>query len=138
MSITVTGTNELSRKLTAIGNVSTEAAMRAVYKLENDTLGRAVRRAPVGGGPFSPRDPHPGQLRASGLAPFPAVEGMRVTGQVGFGGAASAYAGPQEFRTDFRHSVGQALYLTTSFDEVVPTAGQVIADEVAFSIGKAP
>ncbi len=58
-----------------------------------------------------------GTLRASGFVDMPHVEGMTVSVELGYGGAASAYAMIQHERMDYRHRVGQAKYLEQPFLE---------------------
>jgi len=62
-----------------------------------------------------------GTLRRSGIILPPVVQGTSVLVQMGYGGAASAYALVQHERQDFRHKDGQTWkYLETPVRERIP------------------
>jgi hypothetical protein len=62
-----------------------------------------------------------GTLRRSGIILPPVVKGSSVLIQMGYGGAASAYALLQHERQDFRHKDGQTWkYLETPVRERIP------------------
>jgi hypothetical protein len=62
-----------------------------------------------------------GTLRRSGIILPPIVQGTSVIIQMGYGGAASAYALVQHERQDFRHKDGQTWkYLETPVRERIP------------------
>lgn len=85
-------------------------------------LGNAQDLAPVGGGIYSPRDPAPGTLKASGTPGNgswlePLIEGNKVTFLIGFN---TVYAVVQHERLDFRHEApGQAKYLEIPLAQAV-------------------
>ena len=62
-----------------------------------------------------------GTLRRSGVILPPVVQGQSVLIQMGYGGAASAYALIQHERQDFKHKDGQTWkYLETPVRERIP------------------
>jgi hypothetical protein len=100
--VELTGGDEARRTLRALGD-NAGAAMGAALYLEAERIMADSR-------PLVPVDT--GALRASGHV-RPAVEGAnRVSVIFGYGGPAKKYAVPQHQRTDYRHRVGQAKYLS--------------------------
>ncbi len=97
----VVGLDELQAKLKASGKRAT-VALAGPLRLEAELImTEAKQLAPV----------DLGTLRASGVVQSPDVGPKRVTVELGFGGAAAAYALIQHERTDFTHTVGQAKFL---------------------------
>ncbi len=67
-----------------------------------------------------------GTLRASGVVHSPEITPRRVVVELGFGGAAAAYALVQHERLDFIHTVGQAKFLEQPVNEAQAGFGQRI------------
>lgn len=88
---------------------------KGLYRTGQRVYARSQELVPVGGPPTSPNDPHPGELKASGLIVIdePADEVATVT--VSYGGQGSisdAYARVQHEDLTYRHKDGQqAKYL---------------------------
>jgi len=131
MSITITGVDKWISRLERASVTLPAKIGEAMYAEAELIMTAAKKLTPVGGGAYSPRDPHPGTLRASGHVVPPVITGADVLITLGFGGAASAYARAQHYREDYRHAVGQALYLETPF--VAAAAG--IGDRIAARVG---
>jgi hypothetical protein len=92
------------------------AAIQAINEFGEHVLGQAQQLAPVGGGTHSPRDPAPGTLAASATAEPAELIGSKIEKQIGFGGAAGAYAAVQHENEEFGHDQGQFHYLKDAFD----------------------
>ncbi len=83
------------------------ASASAIYEEANAIMAVSRHLVPV----------ETGTLRASGYVDAPEVSGLGVSVELGYGGAASAYAMIQHERMDYRHRVGQAKYLEQPFLE---------------------
>lgn len=66
-------------------------------------------------------------LRASGVVQSPDIHAGRVVVELGFGGAAKAYALVQHERTDFHHTSGQAKFLEQPVKEAERGFGERIS-----------
>lgn len=82
-----------------------EAVAGALYVAGNVVMTEAKRRAPL----------DTGVLRASGYVTLPEA-GEKPKVEVGFGGAAAAYALVQHERTELKHEVGEAKYLENAIN----------------------
>jgi hypothetical protein len=83
-----------------------------IQDLGDQILTDAQQEVPIGGGEFSPYDPHPGALLESGRAEAitrPAVVGVRVSFG-GLGSESEAYALYQEESDEYRHTGGQKAH----------------------------
>ena len=78
-----------------------KAAEAALYQGGSIIMTEAKHRAPL----------DVGALRNSGYVTLPRREGGDVFVEVGFGGAAKAYAVKQHEELSYRHEVGEAKYL---------------------------
>jgi hypothetical protein len=89
----------------------TEATAMALTQEAQLMFAESQRRVPV----------KHGTLRRSGVIMPPVIKGQSVLIQMGYGGAASAYALIQHERQDFRHKDGQTWkYLETPVRERIP------------------
>jgi len=68
-----------------------------------------------------------GVLRASGVVQRPDIDRNKVVVELGYGGAARAYALVQHERTDFRHTSGQAKFLEKPVKEAKAGFGNRVA-----------
>ncbi|HEY7824085.1 MAG TPA: HK97 gp10 family phage protein [Acidimicrobiia bacterium] len=94
---------ELRRHLSAVQR----AAEAALYQGGSIIMTEAKQRAPVN------KDPRVtgGTLRNSGYVTLPRTDSEGTFVEVGFGGAAKAYAVRQHEELSYRHEVGEAKYL---------------------------
>jgi len=101
------GDTQMVAKLKGTRDRIQQAVAAGVYQAANAVMTNAKQRAPL----------DTGVLRASGYVTLPQV-GPRPRCEVGFGGAASAYALIQHERTEYHHEVGEAKYLEKAFNDV--------------------
>ncbi len=127
MEVVIMGGDALRARMTEAGVRAPLLLGRALYQEAELIMTRAKRMTPVGGAPYSPNDPHPGNLRASGTVLPPEVVGTSVLVTLGFGGAASAYAHRQHEEGSFRHHVGEAKFLEKPVLEAAPGIGLRLA-----------
>ena len=121
MSVTWKGIPEFRRQMATLKNATPREIGRALYEEGQHIMTRSKAE-------FVPVDT--GTLRASGQVRVPQHSGGRVTVELGYGGAASAYALVQHERTDFHHPVGQAKYLEQPVNEAAAGFGQRIAARI--------
>lgn len=95
----------------ALNNAIGEALFAEAWKI----MAQSHREVPV-------RD---GILKNSGTVLPPQKRGKTVVVEMGYGGAASAYAVPQHERTDYNHRVGKAKYLE---DPLIAAASELPAN----------
>jgi hypothetical protein len=94
-----------------------KAAERALYEGGSIIMTEAKKRAPL----------DVGTLRNSGYVTLPKREGDEVFVEVGFGGAAKAYAVKQHEELSYHHEVGEAKYL----ENAINAKEQEIRDRIA-------
>lgn len=111
------------------------AARLAADRAMAQVLGQAQQLAPVGGPPFSPRDPAPGTLKGADIQEPATWDGRAIVSQIGFGGPASAYALVQHERLDFRHSQGQAKFLSIPLQESAGKISPLVAAAIKTELG---
>lgn len=116
----VVGLDELQAKLKASGKRAT-MALAGPLSLEAELIMTKAKQ-------LTPVDL--GTLRASGVVQSPDVGPKRVVVELGFGGAAAAYALVQHERTDFTHTVGQAKFLEQPMKEAKAGFGARLAKHV--------
>jgi hypothetical protein len=121
MSVTWTGIPEFRRKMAALRTGTPRQIGAALYQEGQHIMTRSKSE-------FVPVDT--GTLRASGQVTLPRQESGRVVVELGYGGAASAYALVQHERMDFHHPVGQAKYLEQPVNEAAAGFGQRIASRI--------
>lgn len=91
---------------------------KGLYRSALAVMARSQDIVPIGGPPTSPYDLAPGTLRASGTVLLPKWDGGRCSVELGYGGAAEAYAWVQHEDLTFQHKEGQqAKYLEQPLDE---------------------
>ena len=83
-----------------------KAAETALYQGGSIIMTEAKKRAPL----------DVGTLRNSGYVTLPKREGDEVFVEVGFGGAAKAYAVKQHEELSYHHEVGEAKYLENAIN----------------------
>lgn len=93
---------ELARRL----NAAVKAAETALYQGGSIIMTEAKKRAPL----------DLGTLKNSGYVTLPRRDGDEVFVEVGFGGAAKAYAIRQHEETTYNHEIGEAKYLQNAID----------------------
>lgn len=121
MSIKWTGIPEFRRQMTELRVGTPRQVGGALYQEAQHIMTRSKAE-------FVPVDL--GTLRASGQVALPQHEPGRVSVELGYGGAASAYALVQHERTDFHHKTGQAKYLEQPVNEAAAGFGQRIAARI--------
>ena len=93
---------DVKAQFEALGDAGIKAVAKAIYKSANQIMTDSKKNyVPV----------RTGVLRSSGTVTHPKRSGASVTVELGYGGAASAYALAQHERLDYRHKKGQAKYL---------------------------
>lgn len=99
---------ELAKRL----NAAVKAAETALYQGGSIIMTEAKKRTPVN------KDPKitGGTLKSSGYVTLPQRQGDEVFVEVGFGGAAKAYAVRQHEETSYVHETGEAKYLQNAID----------------------
>jgi hypothetical protein len=108
----VQGLERLAAWLTRAPERANAGVRRGIYRWALDTMNASQEIVPVGGPPTSPYDKTPGALKSSGTVLLPVTEGNVTKVQLGYGGAASAYALRQHEDLTFQHKPGQtAKYL---------------------------
>jgi hypothetical protein len=128
MGIKLTGVKEAVARLKGIERVTPTALADALY-VEGELIMTTSKRSWV------PVDL--GTLRASGRVERPRISGSNVSVELGFGGAAAAYALIQHERTDFNHpGQGRAKYLEGPVKEAAPTIGRKIARRLQRAWGR--
>ena len=130
VTIRIKGLDDLRTALARAGPQAPAALAGALKSQAETIMTTAKRRTPVGGGPYSPNDPHPGQLRGSGTVLHPRVSGSSVSVTLGFGGAAKDYALRQHEHTEYRHHVGRSKYLESAMIDAAPTLASALARRV--------
>jgi hypothetical protein len=100
--IRMEGTNELQRAFDALGSEADKVLASALRIEAEKVMAVSVRQVPV----------DTGVLRASQTIGEAEGSGDDMSISLGYGGAASDYAWVQHERTDYRHTVGKAKYLS--------------------------
>jgi hypothetical protein len=124
--VTIQGLPRLTTLLRGAGVAATKALSAALYQQGLAIMSESQREVPV----------DTGVLRASGRVAQPRVEGSRVTVELGYGGAASAYAWPQHERTDYAHTVGKAKYLLDPLTRHIESIPRTVADRIESELTK--
>jgi hypothetical protein len=106
----VTGAKEAAADLMSLARRSPRALERALYKFENQELTESKKLVPV----------EHGTLKDSGVADHPEWQGNTLTGEIGYGGAASEYALHVHEDLEAFHDDGQAKYLEQPLNESEP------------------
>jgi hypothetical protein len=109
------------------GDAQIAAARQALDEFGEHVLGDAQQLAPVGGGLYSPNDPAPGTLKASGTTEPAVVSGNRIKKEIGFN---TVYAAVQHERIEFNHDQGEAKYLENAIRANAPKMGPYLADRM--------
>lgn len=105
MTITVemVGTDELKAAFEKVASETPKVTAAAMVLEAEKVMAESVRQVPV----------DTGVLRASATVSAPIISGSNVSVELGYGGAASAYAMVQHERTDFNHpNGGKAKFLS--------------------------
>ena len=111
MKITWIGMDDLQALLAKGNNGAKSVTATALMEEAQLMFAESQRRVPV----------DLGDLRRSGIILPPVSSGNLVTIEMGYGGAASAYALIQHERQDFRHKDGKTWkYLETPVRERIP------------------
>ena len=101
VKIDIIGQDKVTERLRRLGGDSTRVLSAALYQEGEGLIAEAKQETPV----------DTGALRASGFVAQPAVEGSKVTVQVGFGGQAAPYAVYVHEDLSKHHPVGNAKFL---------------------------
>ena len=118
------GVRELERALDKAGDKANKALAAAMFEEGNRIMTRSKMITPV----------DIGTLRNSGTVLRPEMRGNQIEVQMGFGGAASAYAEIQHERTDYHHTVGEAKFLKKPLDAAKQGLAQRLAKRVNAAI----
>lgn len=105
--IKLEGTRELRALFDQLGQQADPVVASALRIEAEKVMAKSVRQVPV----------DTGVLRASQTIGEVQGSGDDMTIEMGYGGAASDYAAVQHERTDFRHRVGKAKYLSDPLAE---------------------
>ena len=116
-SIRITGLDKLQAKLKTAGKTAA-SDLAGPLKLEAELIMTKSKQV-------TPVDL--GTLRASGVVRRPDISRHKVTVEMGYGGAAAAYALVQHERTDFTHTVGAAKFLEKPVKEAKAGFGDRVA-----------
>ena len=124
MSVHWEGMNEFNKWLSNAGGSVQKAAAAELYRQgERIMTDSKARYVPV----------DRGALRGSGHVKQPHISGSRVEVELGYGGAAKAYALVQHEAMHFQHTVGGPKYL----ERPVKAARRRVSDAVGRAIQKA-
>lgn len=104
-----------------------DRGMFAMNQFTTSVIGLAAERAPVGGPPYSPRDPAPGTLKDSAYQEPAILNGNTISCKCGFN---TVYAQRQHYELSWRHSQGQALYFESALREKTPLMMQFIGSVI--------
>jgi len=104
--MTMVGDEEIMENLEILAEEAPEMLAAALWIEANEIINEAIMEVPV----------DTGVLRASANVGEPVINGQGISLALGFGGAASAYAQVQHDNLSYRHTVGNALYLSGPFD----------------------
>ena len=104
------GMSLLQAALKASPEIAVTELAGAMWREANSIIDDSVPLVPVKNG----------ILRGSHTVEMPKIDGMSIEVRFGYGGAASAYSVIQHERTDFKHTVGQAHYLSDPFNAHAP------------------
>ena len=115
--IRIDGLDELQAKLKAAGKRA-PVHLAGPLKLEGELIMTKSKQ-------ITPVDL--GTLRASGVVHRPDISRTKVTVEMGYGGAAAAYALIQHERTDYTHTVGAAKFLEKPVKEAKAGFGNRVA-----------
>ena len=121
MSIEIDGLEELRKKMAASAPRAAKDLGRGLFTEGNKIMTTSKQS-------FVPVDQ--GVLRASGHVKPPVVSRTGASVNLGYGGAASAYALVQHERTDYAHTVGQAKYLEIPVRQAAAGFGERVAREL--------
>ena len=120
LTFTLTGTADVQAKIAAAMAQIGVKAEAALYQEAELIMTEAKKRTPV----------DVGTLRDSGHVQPPERDGQGVSVTMGFGGAAEDYAIVQHFDLSLKHTVGQALFLSSPIQEVAPQLAERIARRI--------
>jgi|1_EtaG_2_1085319.scaffolds.fasta_scaffold00749_3 hypothetical protein len=119
MTLIITGSKELMRKLAAAGPLAKTAIVAGAIEEQEKVIAGAVPRTPF----------DEGILKGSAGVLPPNLSGPDVDIVAGYGGAASSYAVPQH-EEDYKHSVGEKKYLLKAWNERLPKMGKELGDAI--------
>jgi hypothetical protein len=118
VSFEIKGISNMMNKLKDIMETHPEAVEAGLFAVGNNIMTVAKERVPV----------DLGALRASGYVSEPQREGGSVVVELGFGGAAAAYAVRQHEDLSLNHpGGGQAKFLESALDEARPSLASKVA-----------
>ena len=121
----VTGAREASSELLRLARRSPKAMERAMYKYGNEEMTEAKRLTPV----------EFGDLRDSGVVDAPEWVGEVLAMELGFGGAAEAYAAAVHEDMEAYHEHGQAKFLEAPLNASEPYFDQRVGNDFAKFVG---
>lgn len=129
MTMQLTGVKELKAKLGKIsGPELTLAIERGLYLAAEEIMTASKQIVPL----------DLGTLRGSGHVKPPVSMGGHTEVELGYGGAASAYAIIQHERTDFRHTGGrQAKYLERPLLDAIPQMSAILGRPIKTHLSRA-
>ena len=126
LEMRITGVADLRRVLRRLGDRAPKALGRALYEEGEEIMTRSKEE-------FVPIDLS--TLKNSGFVAEPRSDGGGVVVELGYGGAAAAYAVVQHERLDFYHPDGQAKYLERPALDAVSGMGQRLANRLRSELG---
>lgn len=121
MSIEWEGLDKLQADLNVVTKEVRRGAARAL-KQQGETIMTTSKRR------FVPVDQGP--LRASGFVDAVVIAGNRISVQLGFGGAASAYALIQHENMEFQHTRGGPKFLERPVNNAARRVAKAVGDAV--------
>jgi hypothetical protein len=95
-----------------------------IYGVANDIMTDSQKQVPF----------RQGILHGSRYVAIPTVRGHRVSTELGYGGAAKAYAVVQHEDLSLTHGHGNAKYLENPFNAAAPTAGAEVAKRAKLAL----
>ena len=119
------GTREMVARIEEVAKDARKAIDRAVYKFGNTEMREMKRLVPV----------DTGTLKDSGYVEKPKRDGSRVMLELGFGGAAEAYALYVHEDLDAFHENGQAKFVEMPLSESAPFFAERVGNDVKRELG---
>lgn len=118
MTVELRGLGNLFSKMGSLEGDMRRRAAAGIYALAQEIMTSSKKMVPV----------DQGILRASGYVDAPRDDGKRITVELGYGGAAAAYAVRQHEDLSLNHpGGGQAKFLELAVEAARPHAADVVA-----------
>lgn len=127
VSFEIQGSQELARKLTALGPKAVKAASASLYRSAETIMTRSRDE-------FCPINT--GALKSTGTVGLPEIDGSNVRVELGYGGPTVGYAiFVHEMNKNYNHGK-QWKYLETPLKEGIPDIERNLNDDLDEALGK--